>query len=247
MPLFDCHTYLTVASFSSSMRTREQVLESMERFGLDGVALISGLGASGDFSNGNRMLREVVDEEQGLLGYVTLNASYPEESLQEQRMYMSKHEFVGGVLIAEPGRPVTLKAARDIVNAQRRYGKPILLYTGDTAAVHAAQEIAEEFHLIKFIFLGMGGNDWRAAVETARKCLNVNLEISGCLDADKVTVAVNAISARRIVFGSGLPHGDPSLYRGLVQDCEILTTSDRNRITLDNALALFKINAEVEE
>jgi predicted TIM-barrel fold metal-dependent hydrolase len=246
MPFFDCHTYLTVASFSSSMRTREQVLETMERFGLDAVALISGLGASCDFSNGNRLLREVLDDEQGLFGYVTLNVAYPDESLQEQRMYMSKREFVGGVLIGEPGRPVTLMHARDIVNAQRRYGKPIALYAWDTDAVHAAREIAEEFTQIRFILLTMGGADWRSAVETAKKCLNVNLEISGSLDADKLTVAANAISARRIIFGSGLPNGDPSLYRGLVQDCEILTTSDRNRIALDNALALFQIHAEVE-
>jgi len=246
MPFFDCHTYLTVASFSSSMRTREQVLDTMQRFDLDAVALISGLGATCDFSNGNRLLREALDDEQGLFGYVTLNVAYPDESLQEQRMYMSKREFVGGVLVGEPGRPVTLVHAREIVNAQRRYGKPILLYAGDTAAVHAAREIAEEFTQIRFILLSMGGDDWRAAVETAKKCLNVNLEMSGNLDADKITVAANAISARRILFGSGLPNGDPSLYRGLLQDSEILTTSDRNRISFDNALALFQINADVE-
>jgi predicted TIM-barrel fold metal-dependent hydrolase len=246
MPVFDCHTYLTVASLSASMRTREQVLDTMERFGLDAVALVSGLGATCDFSNGNRLLREVVDEEQGLMGYVTLNWCYPDASMQEQRMYMSKREFVGGYLVGEPGQPVNPKAAADIINAQRRYGKPIAIPASNSAEVSAARHLAEEYAQIKFIILGMGGDDWRGAVDVAKKCLNVHLEISGNLDADKITFAANSVSARRLLFGSGLPNGDPSLYQGLVEDCDILTTSDRKRIFFDNSLALFQIHAEVD-
>ncbi len=246
MPVFDCHAYLSVASFSASMRTREQVLGTMERFELDAVALVSGLGASCDFSNGNRLLREVLDEEQGLMGYVTLNTTYPDASLQEQRMYLSKREFVGAFLVGEPGKPINPKAAADIVNAQRRYSKPIVISATNSAEVHAVRLLAEEFTQIKFLVLGMGGDDWRGAVDVAKKFTNVNLEISGSLDADKITYAANAISARRLLFGSGLPNGDPSLFQGLIEDCEILTTSDRKRIFLDNALALFQIHAEVE-
>jgi predicted TIM-barrel fold metal-dependent hydrolase len=237
---------MTVASFSAAMRTRDQVLATMDRFELDGVALISGLGTTCDFSNGNRLLREVLDEEQGLMGYVTLNTAYVEESLQEQRMYMSKREFVGGILIGETGKPINPKTASDIVNAQRRYGKPIAVIATNSEQVHSVRMLAEEFTQIKFLMLGMGGDDWRAAVDTAKKNLNVHLEISGSLDADKVTFAANSISARRLLFGSGLPNGDPSLYQGLVEDCEILTTTDRKRIAIDNALALFQIHAEVD-
>lgn len=246
MAVFDCHTYMTVASFSAAMRTRDQVLATMERFELDAVALISGLGASCDFSNGNRLLREVVDEEQGLMGYVTLNTSYVEESLQEQRMYLSKREFVGAMIVGEPGEPINPKSAADLINAQRRYGKPIVISATNSAQVHSVRLLAEEYTQIKFLMLGMGGDDWRAAVDTAKKNLNVHLEISGSLDADKITYAANSISARRLLFGSGLPNGDPSLYQGLVQESDILTTSDRKRIFVDNALALFQIHAEVE-
>jgi predicted TIM-barrel fold metal-dependent hydrolase len=49
-----------------------------------------------------------------------------------------------------------------------------------------------------------------------------------------------------MVFGSGLPAGNPTLYKEMTQECQILTSFDKKRILLDNALSLFQIEAEVE-
>lgn len=246
MPVFDCHTYLTAAAFFGTMRTQKQVQTAMQRFGLDAVALVSDLGVTCDFAAGNRQVKEVVDAEAGIFGFVTLNAEFADESIQEQRTYLFKREFVGSVLVAGPGEVITLSLAREVVNAQRRYTKPVALLLKTNEQVAAAKAIAEEFNQMKFLWLGMAGDAWRPAVEVAKRCLNVHLEISGNLDVEKVAHAATAISARRIHFGSGLPYGDPNIYRGMVEECETLTTSDRNRIFFDNALALFQINAEVE-
>jgi hypothetical protein len=246
MPVFDAHAYLTSAAFFDATRTREHVLSAMDRFELDAIALVSHVGITCDYAEGNHNLREVVDAEAGIFAYVTLNTEFQDESMQEQRLYLSKREFIGSLLVSGPGQRVSLSRARDIVNAQRRYVKPVALMPQGTDEVVAATAIAEEFNQIKFIWLGMGGDGWRAAIDSAKKCLNVHLEISGNLDAEKIAYAVTSISARRLHFGSALPFGDPSIYKGMVDECDILTTSDRNRIFLDNSLALFQINAEVE-
>jgi predicted TIM-barrel fold metal-dependent hydrolase len=228
------------------MRSQQFVMQTMERFEIDAIALISGLGVSTDFAAGNQILKEVVDENFGIYGYATLNTSFPEESIQEQRLYLNKRSFVGALLIGEPGKPVALKAAREILNAQRRYLKPVAIITRSTADVHAAQELAEEFNQMKLILLSMGGDDWRSAVEAAKRLTNITLELSGSWDSDKITVAANALSSRRLIFGSGLPYGDPNLFQELIKNCPLLTTGDKKRIFLDNALALYQIDAEVE-
>ena len=76
MPTFDTHAYFGATPFSSDLATREAVSETMRRRGISGIALISSLGAHCDFVAGNRRLREIVAPEDGVFGWVTLNAGY---------------------------------------------------------------------------------------------------------------------------------------------------------------------------
>ncbi len=246
MPTFDVHAYYGATPFSSDMATRESILATLRRGSLDGAALISGLAADCDFVAGNRQLREVVSPEDGLFGWLTLNAGYPVESQEEQRRHQNRRGMVGAALFGTPGRPVTLNEAREILNAQRRYAKPVAISVPDAEAVHAAQAIAAEFPAMRFVFLGMGGEDWRAAVAVAKQHLNVYLEVSGSLDSDKVAHASSVVTARKLLYGSGLPHVSPELTRALVESAPTLTRPDRGRILSENAVALLRTAMEPE-
>lgn len=242
MPIFDTHAYLGDTPFSSSMASREALQQTLRRSEIDAVALISGLAAQCDFVTGNRRLREMLDADAGLFGWLTLNADYPAESQEEQRRYLLRPEFVGGVLFGHGGNPVTIDHAREILNAQRRYTKPIAIHVPDADAVYAVRGIATEFPAMKFLLLTMGGEDWRTAVAAAKQHLNLYLELSGSLDADKVAHAAATLTPRKLLYGSGLPHRDPELGLALVAEAAGLTTFDRARILSQNAQALF--NAE---
>ncbi len=246
MPMFDVHAYYGATPFSSDMATRESLLATLRRAGLDGAALISGLAADCDFVVGNRQLREIVSPEDGLFGWVMLNAGYPVESQEEQRRHLNRRGIVGAALFGTPARPVTLTDAREILNAQRRYAKPAAIFVPDAEAVYAAQQIAAEFPSMRFVFLGMGGEDWRTAVAVARQHLNVYLEVSGSLDADKIAQAASVMTARKLLYGSGLPHGSPHLTRALVESAPTLTRADRSRILSENAAALLRTTVEAE-
>lgn len=244
MPTFDTHAYFGPSPFSGDLATREAVLGTMRRRELSGVALISALGASCDFVAGNRQMREVVAPEDGLFGWVTLNAGYSAESQEEQRRHQNRRGMVGAALFAAPGRPVALEDAREILNAQRRYAKPVALPTPDAEAVHQARLIAAEFAAMKFVFLGMGGEDWRVAMAAAKKHLNIYLEISGSLDTDKIAQVSAVVTPRKLLYGSGLPGGSPELTLALVESAATLTRPDRSRILSENAAALLRTQVE---
>ena len=246
MAIFDAHAYYGDLPFSNSMATREAILSTLRGREITGAALISALAANCDFVTGNRRLREIVSPEAGLFGWVTLNAGYPAESQEEQRRHEMKRGMVGAALFGHNGRPVILEDAREILNAQRRYAKPVALHVPDSDAVHAGREIAAAFPAMKFLWLQMGGDDWRSSVAAAKQHLNIYLEISGSLDADKIAFASSVLTPRKLIYGSGQPEGDPALPRALVETGSTLTRPDRNRILSENAVALLRAVVEAE-
>jgi len=246
MAIFDAHVFYGQIPFSAALATREAALNTLRSREITGAALISGLAADCDFVTGNRRLREVVSPQDGLFGWVTLNAGYSAESQEEQRRHQMKRGMVGAALFGHQGRPVLLEDAREILNAQRRYAKPVALDVPDGDAVHAAREIAAAFPAMKFVWLGMGGDSWRSAVATAKQHLNIYLEISGSLDTDKIAFAASVLTPRKLLYGSGMPHSDPELPRALVETATTLTRADRSRILSENAIALLRAEVEAE-
>ena len=230
MSIFDAHVYCGETPFTKSLAARESILATLESRGITGAALFSGLAADCDFVTGNRRLREIISAEDGLFGWVMLNAGYSAESQEEQRLHETKRGVVGAAMFGHNGRPVVLEDAREILNAQRRYAKPIALHIPDSDAVHAAREIAVAF-----------------PVATARQNLNIYLEISGSLDADKIAYASSVLTPRKLIYGSGQPHSDPSLPLSLVESSSTLTRADRSRILSENAIVLLNAVAEPEE
>lgn len=242
MPKIDCHTYVAPTPFSENMAAKDKILESMQRFDLEAVVLVSSLGTECDLLNGNKQLKQFVSDAEGIYAYVTVNADYPEQSIEQQRAYLTKPEFVGALFAPPAGRSLLLEEIREITNAQRRYGKPLAFRTRNLDDVNSVRAVAEAFPTIQIVLLGMGGDAWRSAVEAAKKFVNVHLDISGSLDADKISYAYSTIAARRLLFGSGLPFSEPSVYEVLVNESKVLTTNDRKRIFRQNASALFHIN-----
>jgi predicted TIM-barrel fold metal-dependent hydrolase len=246
MPLFDIHAYFGPTPLFDGLSSQDAVQATMRRFNMDAVGLISTRARYTDFIAGNRELKEVLDAEMGIFGYVTANTAYPDESMQEMRVYLTRHTFLGTVMFPQSGSPVVLSDTRELINGARRYTKPILVYVEDREGVRALREIAAEFEQIRFVLLNMAGEDWRAAVAASKHHSNIVLDISGSLDGDKIAYAASQISARKILFGSGMPYSDPNLYTGMLSEAGTVSDLDRRRISFGNALNLFSIDAEVE-
>ncbi|MHB1456204.1 MAG: amidohydrolase family protein [Armatimonadota bacterium] len=229
----------------------EGVLASMDKYGIDKAVLVSTLAVNADFRLGAKEMFDAIKSNDRLYGYLPVNPSYPEDTVQLMRSVMSSSKFVAAALFQGSTRPYpNLEDYRYILNAYRRFGKPVFVNTPDAQSVAAAEEIAKEFGTIKFIYGSMGGDEWQRAISN-NKQLNVYLEASGSFDADKIEAAVTNLGPHRVLFGSNAPFSDPASMLALVQSSNI-SQDTITKILSSNAekvlgLAKKVVEPEVDE
>ena len=239
MGIIDVHAEIGSTPVWGVSFTEANLARSMQKYGVQRSVISSTIGNSCDFRRGNAQIAKIVESKKAMLGCVVVNMNYPEQAQQEMHAYLTSDQFAALLLTSGiRGRHVTLAETEEILNAHRRFVKPVFLHTPNQEAALAANEIAKTFNVMKFVLLGMGGEDWRMATILAERTLNLVLEVSGSSSPDKIQFAVERIGAHRIVYGSGLPYVDPSAIIGLVQDAEI-SDSDKNNIFEGSALRLF--------
>jgi uncharacterized protein len=239
MATIDVHAEIGTTPLWGVPFSDQNLARSMGKYGVEKSIISSTIGNSCDFVRGNEQIAKVVGANAVMLGCVVVNINYPEQSQKEMHAYLGTDEFAALLLTSGVrGIHVTLAESEEILNAHRRFVKPVYLHTPDQASALAANEIAKAFPIMKLVLLGMGGEDWRMATLLAEKTLNLVLEVSGSSSPDKIRFAVDHIGSHRIVYGSGLPYVDPSAVIGLVQDAEI-TDLDKRNILEGSAKRLF--------
>lgn len=242
MPIFDIHAYLEGYPAPGINQNGAQVLQTIQARGIERATLLSARAARVDPLSGNRILKAMLEQGPGLFGCLTVNLNRVDVSLQAIRDLLGNRKFVGILLTTPtPQQPLHAIVADEILNACRRYQKPIYLNTPNAACVEVGLHLARTYNMHKFIFLGMGGADWRTGIAAAQQATNVFLETSGPLDRAKLPAAVEAIGAHRLLFGSGSPYLDPAAALGLVEESELSPNSLRN-ILHENAARLFNLD-----
>ena len=220
--------------------TDAHLARSMKKYEVERCVISSTIGGSCDFARGNAHVTEIVSGSQSLVGCVVVNINYPEQSQKEMHAYLGDDKFAAMLLTSGVrGKHVTPAEAQEILNAHRRFAKPVYVHTFDSPSLLAADEMAREFSGMKFVLLSMGGDEWRMATVLAERTLNLVLEVSGSFSPDKIKFAAEHIGSHRIVYGSGLPYTDPSAVIGLVEDADISDSDKRNIFEL-SARRLFK-------
>lgn len=222
------------------------VLSIMDRYGIETAILVPRLAVDSDFRLGNKELFDAVKNNDRLFAYLVVNPNYPEESIQLMRAAMSSPKFVAAAFFQGASMPwPNVDDYRDILNAYRRFAKPVFVNACHAEAVAAAEQMAREFPGIKFIFGCMGGDDWKRSIPS-HSLLNVLLETSGSFDAEKIEEAVNAFGAHRILYGSDLPFSDPASMLALIRSSD-LDRSAMDRILGGNAKRLFGLEQSAPE
>jgi predicted TIM-barrel fold metal-dependent hydrolase len=220
---------------------KEGVLSLMDKYHIDKAVLISDIAVSADFMLGNKELYEVISSSDRLYGYLAVNPNYPDEAIELMKSVMSSKKFLAAAFFQGVGSPyANVGDYRAILNAYRRYGKPVFIDTPNRTAIEAAEEIAKEFNTIKFIFGSMGGNDWQRAISN-NKLLNVCLETSGSFDTDKIKAAFTSFGPHRIMFGSNAPFSDPASMLGLVKNSG-LSDNAAAKILSANAVSILGVD-----
>ena len=229
MAIIDIHAEIGTTPLWGVSFTDANLTRSMQKYGVERAVISSTISNSCDFKRGNAQIASVVKANKSMLGCLVVNLNYPEQSQEDMHAYLNQDAFAGLRLSSGVrGGYVMLAEAEELLNAFRRFLKPVFLYTFDKTSLLAANEIAKAFPGMKFVLLTMGGDDWRMATILAERTLNLVLEISGSFSPDKIPFAVEHIGSHRIVYGSSLPYVDPSASIALVQDADISDLDKRN-------------------
>ena len=245
MSIIDIHAYLEGYPIPGVNQNSLQVMQHMRGRGIDRAVLMSARAAHVDPLSGNRILAAMMQQGPGIYGCLTVNVDRVDVSLQSIKDLLTQRHFIGVLLTShQPKEPMHPLVADEVLNACRRYQKPIFINAFNAACVQVALQLAKTYTMHKFVLLGMGGEDWRTGIAAAQQATNVFLETSGPLDRAKLPAAVEAIGAHRILFGSGSPYLDPAAAIGLVAEAEISAQAQRN-ILFENAARLFNIE-EIE-
>jgi predicted TIM-barrel fold metal-dependent hydrolase len=242
MPIFDAHAYLEGYLLPGINQNTAQIKQTLQARGIDRALLFSARAAQVDPLSGNRILKVMLEQEEGFYGCLIAHLNRVDASLQAIRDLMTDRRFIGVMLTStQPNEPLHPLVADEILNACRRYQRPVFLNTPNAACVEVALNLAKTYSMHKFVFLGMGGADWRTGIAAAQQATNILLETSGALDRVKIPAAIETIGSHRVLFGSGMPLLDPAAALGLIADSDI-SKADQRRILHDNAVKLFNLD-----
>lgn len=246
MPVIDVHGHLGNSPWLNA--DRDLLLRAMQRARIDTTLVSSRLAITSNFVEGNLKLKNALEGMSQLLGYVVVNPTYVEQSIAEMRRYLGTGSFVGVKLHPDAsGQPLDSEATREVLNAFRRYSRPLLVHVWGAAQVRALAVLVAEAPTVKFIVAHAGGDAFAECLALATHQLNLVLEpFTGGSERGRVEEAVEKIGAHRIVFGTNFPHLNPGVALGMLADARI-SDQDRAQILERTAAKLFQLGRSAAE
>ena len=241
-PIIDVHGHLGIWPFPMKVRTADDLVRLMHRRGIEKAILSSTKAIVSDFVEGNAELAREIQAYPELLGYVTINPNYPEQSIKEMDRYLKQEKFVG--VKTHPGysgQSIDSPAMRKLLPVIAEKKVPFLIHCWGHGEPSKVLRIALDFHDIPII-MGHGGvTAWREAIETMKAAPNVYTEFcSSRVERGRVRATIDAVGCERILFGSDLGLFDPIYDLGVYEEAD-LSTPERQAIMYDNARRLFGI------
>lgn len=189
-----------------------------------------------DFEKANEKVYELIKNNPRFLGILAVNIDYLTESSAQLRKYLINQKFIAVKLISS--NKITSDSADAYLNVHRRYGTPVFVDCFNEESASDLGNIAKDFPQMKFVMLGMGGDDYRTAVAVARKNVNIYLETGGSLDPFKIKYACDNVGAHRLLYGSHTPYIESTVYRSLIENSGI-ESRDMMDIYYNSAKRLF--------
>lgn len=240
MKIIDTHGHYGEWPFAIRRWEPEDIVALYETLGISKGIFSSSLAVTYDFIEGNAELAAKFKGFPQLLGYVTINPNYPEESICELEKYLPLPNFVGvklhcmytGVRVNSPN---TLR----ILERVAEMGVPILIHGSLIETMEACREIPA----LKVIMAHQAGYGLRSHAVALADFPQIHFDFcSTPKEEGKLKAALEVVGAGRILFGSDVTLIHPSYVLGVLKDTP-LTEEEREKILYKNAERLFGIMA----
>jgi predicted TIM-barrel fold metal-dependent hydrolase len=245
MPGIDTLTLLGAAPWTSADAAGLQKAAARARYDLAAVASRRAL--AGDLAGGNAETKALLDASPAMRGWLVINPVYPERSNEEMRRHAAGSKWFGAyVHPGMCGESLASRSTREMLNAYRRYTKPLLVDVPDEHAVLQLEALASEFTGLKILVAGAGGEGWQSAILAAKRCVNLFLEpFSGGSHQGKLEAMVEALGPHRVLFASHYPERNPGSALGLLMDSK-LSDGEKQAVFSGNATRLFGLGRQAE-
>jgi predicted TIM-barrel fold metal-dependent hydrolase len=247
--IVDVHTHLGKWTYPTRVLSAEDMAVYMQRYGIRYSIISSSLAVVYDFHEGNQELADMIRGHRQLLAYVTVNLNYLDASLVELEHYFGSRrapdsQFVGikvhqNMTQHRFNTPEGMAVAR----AAAGYGVPILVHTFSSALESPwnVGPAAKANPTLQIILAHMGGDTWWEGIRAAGDTPNLYCEIcSTWTDPPKMRAAIDALGAKRILFGTDATLFDAAHMLGAVDDAG-LSDEERSLVMGENARHLFHL------
>lgn len=241
MPLIDLHCHFGPSPQTRALKPSEfSALKTYaDQFGIETFCL-SIPGASFDAQGGAQLLAEQLGGDSRARGWLSLSIHDPARSGELARKYLVKTNFCGTLI--EPDSTsdiVATQGGRDLLNALRRYSKPVLISVNSPETLAGAVEVAREFGVLKFLISPQNELMTRITPAAMKEAVNAFfLPVAAYAERDSVASAVEVLGERRVMWASNWGKFHPAAALGMIKD-SALSAPQRERVSLRNARELL--------
>lgn len=241
MPLIDLHCHLGVTAETLALRAPDGAAAKTyaDQFGVETLCF-SAPQAVSDMVGGNAALLEQLKADARFFGWLTLSIHQPDAATELAKRYLVKRNICGALLPQENDADVlTTQGGREVLNALRRYAKPVLVSVTSPVTLHAALATAREFSALRFLISPQSATLTSIAIPAMKEVLNsVFLPVAAFAERDVVAHAVSTLGERRVAWASDWGRFAPATALGMIRD-SALSPPQRERVGLKNARELL--------
>ena len=192
--------------------------------------------AASDPIGGNAKLAEQLGQDPRFRGWLTLSIHQPDASAELARKYLVKQVWAGAKLEQNSDADIVSSAGgREVLNALRRYSRPVVLTISSPVTLQAAIEAALEFSTVRFFLSPQSEYLTSVTVAAMKEAVNsAFLPVAAFTERDVIAHAVEVLGERRVVWGSDWGRFHPACALGIIRDSK-LTGPLRERVGYRNA------------
>ena len=249
VPVIDCHGHLGRWQLVHMAKNRvEEMIETMDRLGIDTLCLSPFLGCFCDFQRGNDLLADAVRRyPDRLIGQMTVNPHYADQVRAELERCEREHGV--RMLKIHPfchEYPANGEGYRALWEYAHEKEKVVLTHTWESdknCGPGLFGEIAAKYPKAKIILAHAAGTQegCRQTIEVVRAHDNLFLDTATShLHVGMIERFVREVGADRVLFGSDIPLLEPAAQLGRIAYAKI-TEIEKEMILGLNAKRLLGI------
>lgn len=241
-PIIDAHCHEGPWPFPMKPDGAKGILELMRKTGIEKCILSSAEALVSDFVHGNKEMAKAIEGHPELLGYVTVNPNYLEQSCAEMDTYLSMPNFVGvKVHPGYCGQSINSQLTKALAKEVEKRGVPLLIHTMGFGEPAKVLDLAQHVSNLPILMGHGGSNAWRESLEVLGRTSNVYTEFCASFcDRGKVEETIKAVGADRVLFGSDMDLIAPEYILGMYEEAG-MSAEEQDKVMYENVAQLFGI------